>query len=287
MTGYGKAVTDWESKKITVEIRSLNSKQLDLNLRVNGLYREKELEIRSIGMNQAERGRVDLSVYVESAGEEKSVKINTSLAKNYFNELRSLAESVGAPQTDYLALIMKMPDIFTHTEKPELDEKEWKVVVGAIHKAFIEFNVFRSDEGKALEKELNLRVNNILDLLKEIEVFDPIRTKQVKERLQKHLDELTEKESIDKNRFEQELIYYLEKLDITEERVRLRTHCNYFFETMESTAAEGRKLGFISQEIGREVNTIGSKANDASIQKLVVQMKDELEKIKEQLLNVL
>ncbi len=287
MTGYGKAVTEWESKKITVEIRSLNSKQLDLNLRVPGIYREKELEIRSIGMNQAERGRVDLSVYIESAEEERNVRINTELAKNYYNELKELALEVGAPQTDYLALVMKMPDIYSKKEKAELDEKEWKTVSAAIHNAFIEFNKFRSEEGKSLEKELSDRVNNIMQLLIEVESFDPIRVKQVKERLQKHLNELTEKDSIDNNRFEQELIYYLEKLDITEERVRLRTHCNYFFETMTNNSAEGRKLGFISQEIGREINTIGSKANDAAIQKLVVQMKDELEKIKEQLLNVL
>ena len=287
MTGYGKAVTEWENKKITVEIRSLNSKQLDLNLRIPGIYREKELEIRSLAIKEAERGRIDLSVYIESAENENSIKINTELARNYFNELRKLAASIGAPEVDLLSLVLKLPDVLIKNERPELDEQEWKIVTEAIQKAFIDFNKFRMKEGGFLELELVERINNILNLLKEVETFDPIRIKQVKERLQKHLNELTERESIDQNRFEQELIYYLEKLDITEERVRLKTHCNYFFETIENSSTEGRKLGFISQEIGREINTIGSKANDAMIQKIVVQMKDELEKIKEQLLNVL
>ena len=287
MTGYGKALTEWEDKKITVEIRSLNSKQLDLNLRIPGIYREKELEIRSLTIKEAERGRIDLSVYIESPENENSIKINTELARNYANELRKLATDIEAPEANILSLVLKLPDVLVKNERPELNEQEWKIVKEVIQKAFDDFNKFRTKEGGFLELELVERINNILNLLKEVETFDPLRINQVKERLQKHLNELSERESIDKNRFEQELIYYLEKLDITEERVRLKTHCNYFFETIKNSSTEGRKLGFISQEIGREINTIGSKANDAMIQKVVVQMKDELEKIKEQLLNVL
>jgi len=282
MTGFGKAVCELPGKKITIEIRSLNSKQLDLNLRMPSLYREKESELRSEISKQAERGKVDVGIFSESTGEASVLNINKALAKTYFNELKELAVEL-KEDNKILPLILKMPDVFKN-EKQELDEKEWKVVKACADKAIEEFNKFRGDEGKTLQKEIGARVNTIADLLSEVRKMDENRIPSVRERLQKSVAEL--KEKIDQNRFEQELIYYIEKFDITEEKVRLQTHCDYFLKTMKE-ASSGRKLGFITQEIGREINTIGSKANDAGIQKTVVQMKDELEKIKEQLLNVL
>lgn len=283
MTGFGKHVSELPDKKITVEVRSLNSKQLDLNVRIPGLYREKELELRSEIGRIVERGKVDISIYSESTGVEKSVSINKSLAINYYNELQALAGELGEKSEDYLSLIVKMPDVL-RPERQELDEKEWAAVKAAVDKALAAFNNFREDEGRVLAKDFEERVNTIMRLLDEVLELDKQRVPSVRERLQKAVAELSEK--IDQNRFEQELIYYIEKLDITEEKLRLRTHCEYFLKTMKE-ASSGRKLGFITQEIGREINTIGSKANDAGIQKLVVRMKDELEKLKEQLLNVL
>jgi uncharacterized protein (TIGR00255 family) len=283
MTGFGKHVSELADKKITVEVRSLNSKQLDLNVRIPGLYREKELELRSEIGRTVERGKVDISIYSESISVEKSVTINKSLALNYYNELQALSGELGEVPRDYLSIIVKMPDVL-RPERQELDEKEWAGVKAAVDKALQAFNKFREDEGRVLQKEFEERLNNIVTLLDEVTVLDQQRMPAVRERLQKAVDELSEK--IDQNRFEQELIYYIEKLDITEEKLRLRTHCEYFLNTMKE-ASSGRKLGFITQEIGREINTIGSKANDAGIQKLVVRMKDELEKLKEQLLNVL
>lgn len=283
MTGFGKAVCELPGKKITIEIRSLNSKQLDLNLRMPSLYREKESELRSEISKQAERGKVDVGVFSESTGEASVLNINKSLAKTYHSELKALAEELKEKSDHLLPLILKMPDVFKN-ERQELEEKEWKVVKACADKAIEEFNKFRGDEGKTLQKEIGARVNTIATLLAEVRKMDENRIPSVRERLQKSVAEL--KEKIDQNRFEQELIYYIEKFDITEEKVRLQTHCDYFINTMKE-ASSGRKLGFITQEIGREINTIGSKANDAGIQKTVVQMKDELEKIKEQLLNVL
>jgi uncharacterized protein (TIGR00255 family) len=285
MTGFGKHVSELADKKITVEVRSLNSKQLDLSVRIPGQYREKELELRSELGRSLERGKVDLTVYVESTSAEKSIAINRSLALNYYNELQALAGELGQQPDDYLSLIIKMPDVL-RPERQELDENEWSAVKAAVDKAIEAFNRFREDEGKVLQKEFEERINNITTLLDEVIVLDQQRIPAVRERLQKGLNEIIDKERIDQNRLEQELIYYIEKLDITEEKVRLRTHCEYFTKTMKE-ASSGRKLGFITQEIGREINTIGSKANDAGIQKLVVRMKDELEKLKEQLLNVL
>jgi uncharacterized protein (TIGR00255 family) len=287
MTGYGKAVTEWGSKKISIEIKSLNSKQFDLNLRLPGVYKEKELGLRTYLLKETERGRIDVSIYIESGAEEKNVKINQELAKNYFEDLSKLSNTLGITgEIDYLSLILKMPDILKN-ERPELDESEWEVLENGLNQALLDFNKFRLDEGLALSNELRERLHSLQHLLEKVEQNDPARISNIKDRIRKNLEEVTEKAKIDMNRFEQELIYYIEKLDITEEKVRLKTHCNYFLETMHSSAAEGRKLGFIAQEIGREINTIGSKANDAEIQKFVVQMKDELEKIKEQLLNVL
>lgn len=283
MTGFGKAVCELPGKKVTVEVRSLNSKQLDLNLRVPGLYREKESELRSEISKQTERGKVDVGIFSESTGESNSMTINRALAKGYYNELSSLAKELNEKNDHLLPLVLKMPDVLK-SDRQELDEKEWKEVRACVDKAVQDFLRFRDDEGKTLEKDFVNRLGSIVKLLDEVKVLDVKRIPTVRERLQKSVDEL--KEKIDQNRFEQELIYYIEKFDITEEKLRLQTHCDYFIATMQEPSS-GRKLGFITQEIGREINTIGSKANDAGIQKLVVQMKDELEKIKEQLLNVL
>jgi uncharacterized protein (TIGR00255 family) len=286
MTGYGKAVTEWGNKKISVEVKSLNSRQFDLNFKLPGLYKEKELEIRSLLMKEAERGRIELSVFTESGAEDKSFRINTALAKNYLDELSRLARELNIAGDVNLPMIMSMPDIMK-SEKPELHEGEWEVVEIAVNRALTEFNKFRLDEGLVLGNELRERIHRIMHLLESIQGVDPLRVSGIKEKIRKNLEEAVDHGNVDKNRFEQEIIYYLEKLDITEEKLRLRTHCNYFLDTMHSSGAEGRKLGFIAQEIGREINTIGSKANNADIQKMVVEMKDELEKIKEQLLNIL
>ena len=287
MTGFGKSVTEIPGKKITVEIRSLNSKSLDLNLRVPYIYKEKELELRSEVSKQIERGKVDLTVYTESTQESLPVAINKTLAKTYYKELKGLSEELNENSNNLLALVLKMPEVLkAEREVIELDESEWKQVKIAVDKAIEAFQKFRTDEGKILNNEFQTRIGLIYKLLEEVLLYDPARIENVRTRIKNNIAELVEKEKIDENRFEQELIYYIEKLDITEEKLRLKTHLDYFMKTMQEPSS-GRKLGFISQEIGREINTIGSKANDATVQKLVVQMKDELEKIKEQMLNVL
>ncbi|MBN8695392.1 MAG: YicC family protein [Bacteroidetes bacterium] len=287
MTGFGKAVNEIPGKKITVEIRSLNSKQLDLNLRIPYLYKEKELELRTELSKQLERGKVDVSVYTESTQETAPTTLNKNLAKAYYNELRSLSQELNEKEENLLSLVVKMPDVLkAEKETVELDEAEWNQVKEAVNKAIEAFQKFRDDEGKTLEKEFQNRIGIIGKLLNEVLSLDNARIDNIKKRIKNNLEEVIDINKIDQNRFEQELIYYIEKLDITEEKLRLKTHLDYFNETMKEPAS-GRKLGFISQEIGREINTIGSKANDAGIQKLVVQMKDELEKVKEQLLNVL
>ena len=287
MTGFGKASCELPDKKITVEVRSLNSKQLDLNVRMPGVYRVKELELRSEIAKAVDRGKVDLSISYEITGDIKTATINKTLAKNYYNELKSLAEDLQENTGNYLPLILKMPDVLRpEKEKQELDENEWGQVKSCIDEALGALNKFRNDEGNTLSKEFDKGINAIKNLLKEVELFDSKRVIALRERIQKNISEFVEKEKIDQNRFEQELIYYIEKIDITEEKVRLKMHSDYFLKTMQEVSS-GRKLGFISQEIGREINTIGSKANDVNIQQAVVQMKDELEKIKEQLLNVL
>ncbi len=286
MTGFGKSVCELPQKKITIEVRSLNSRQLDLNLRTPSLFREKEAEIRTELSRSAERGKIDFSIYLEFTGENGLVAINRPLALSYYNELKKLAGELGETNTsDFLSTIIRMPEV-TRQERQELDEAEWKQIHAHILKAIAAFNAFRDDEGKVLAKEFEQRIGMILAKLAEIATLDPQRATAARERLVKNLTEAVGGENVDRNRFEQEIIYYLEKLDITEEKLRLQTHCEYFLQTMNESSS-GRKLGFIAQEIGREINTIGSKANDAGIQKFVVQMKDELEKIKEQLLNVL
>jgi uncharacterized protein (TIGR00255 family) len=287
MTGFGKAVAEIAGRKITVEVRSLNSKGLDLNVRMPYTYKEKELELRSEVSRLLERGKVDLSIYSEASQEVAAPAINRTLAAAYYNELKSFASQIGEEGCALLPLVLKMPDVLkAEREVVELDENEWQLVRGTVTRAIEDFQKFRDDEGATLAKEFDARIAIIGSLLLEVVALDSLRIQNIKERIRTNLADAIDIEKIDSNRFEQELIYYIEKLDITEEKLRLKTHLDYFTTTMKE-AGSGRKLGFISQEIGREINTIGSKANDAAIQKLVVQMKDELEKIKEQMLNVL
>ena len=281
MTGFGKSILQLPSKKITVEIKSLNSKNLDLNARIPSQYREKELQLRNKISRELTRGKVDFSVYVEVTGEETSSAVNSAAVKKYMAQLRDIYP---ASDVDLLQMAVRMPDAFK-TEREEIDENEFKAIEEAVDEALREINDFRSTEGKALEDELEQRAGNIQQLLEEVIAMDPERIAGVRERLHKGVAEL--KENVDQNRFEQELIFYIEKFDITEEKVRLENHMDYFLKTLKSSDSNGKKLGFISQEMGREINTIGSKSNYAPMQQLVVQMKDELEKIKEQLLNVL
>ncbi|RKS55483.1 uncharacterized protein (TIGR00255 family) [Gillisia mitskevichiae] len=281
MTGFGKSLLQLPSKKITIEIKSLNSKSLDLNARIPGQYREKELLLRNLIAKSLVRGKVDFSLYVEVTGEETTASVNPVVVKKYMEQLRQIAN---ADDAELLKMAIRMPDTMK-TEREEIDENEFIEIEKTLNKALIEINDFRNDEGNALEKDLLIRVSNIAQLLQDIIAMDPDRIEGVKERLRKGVADLQEK--VDENRFEQELVYYIEKFDITEEKVRLENHLSYFLETINSTDSNGRKLGFISQEMGREINTIGSKSNYAPMQQLVVQMKDELEKIKEQLLNVL
>lgn len=281
MTGYGKSVIQLPSKKITVEIKSLNSKNLDLNVRVPSSYRSKELQIRNLLAKSLIRGKVDLNLFVEITGEATNTEVNGTVVKQYMKQLGALVD--GAP-VELLKMAIRMPDALK-TERDEIDELEYTSILQAIEEALSALTNYRNDEGKVLENEFLKRIENISSLLQQVIAIDGERIENVKDRLRKAVSEL--KETVDENRFEQELIYYLEKYDITEEKVRLQNHLEYFSETTESKISNGKKLGFISQEIGREINTLGSKANFAPMQQLVVQMKDELEKIKEQALNVL
>ncbi len=281
MTGYGKTVLQLPTKKITIELKSLNSKNLDLNVRIPAYYREKELHIRKKLASALVRGKVDFSVFIENNGVELSSKINENVVKQYMNQLRKIVDS---NEVELLKMAVKLPDSLK-TEREELDEKEWAQINVALENTIDEITTYRIDEGKALLEDFVLRISIIEDLLEKVIEVDPKRIEQVKEKLRKSIAEL--ETNIDQNRFEQELIYYIEKLDITEEKVRLKNHLDYFKKALKSDDSNGKKLGFITQEIGREINTIGSKSNFAPMQKLVVQMKDELEKIKEQNLNVL
>ena len=281
MTGFGKSVTQLPSKKITVEIKSLNSKNLDVNARIPSQYREKELQLRNTVSKSLTRGKIDFSLFVEITGEETTASVNPGVVKQYIQQLKNI---VDGDETELLKMAVRMPDALS-TAREEIDESEFKAIEEAVIEALKEINNFRDSEGQALEKDLKLRVENIDNLLQEVIKIDPDRVEAVKERLRKGIADL--KENVDENRFEQELVYYIEKFDITEEKVRLENHLAYFKESINSEDSNGRKLGFISQEMGREINTIGSKSNHAPMQQLVVQMKDELEKIKEQLLNVL
>ncbi len=282
MTGFGKATLQLPTKKITVEVKSLNSKGLDLNVRMPSVYREMELGLRNEIALKLERGKIDFSVFIEMTGEQTSTKVNVPIVKAYIDQMREVIAD--ADQTELMKMAVRMPDALK-TERDEIDENDWAEIQKVITEGLVNIHNFRIDEGKSLEKEFQLRIANIRQFMDETVALDAERIANVKERLQTAIDEL--KVNVDENRFEQELIYYLEKLDITEEKVRLSNHLDYFLETIEGTEANGRKLGFITQEMGREINTMGSKANHAKMQKLVVLMKDELEKIKEQVLNVL
>ena len=282
MTGYGKASLQLTTKKITVELKSLNSKGLDLNTRMPSVYREMELVLRNQISQRLERGKVDFSLYIEVTGEETSSKINVPIIKGYINQMKEVLPN--ADETELMKMAVRMPDALK-TERDEIDQNEWKEIQKVIDEAIENIVDFRKNEGLSLEKEFKDRVGNILSLMNEAISFDKERIETVKTRLKTALDEL--KINVDQNRFEQELIFYLEKYDITEEKVRLENHLNYFIQTLGGTEANGRKLGFITQEMGREINTMGSKSNHTEMQKLVVLMKDELEKIKEQVLNIL
>ncbi len=282
MTGFGKASLQLPTKKITVEIKSLNSKGLDLNTRMPSVFREMELGLRNQISQRLERGKVDFSLYVEVTGEETTSKINVPIVNGYINQMKAVIPTADA--TELLKMAVRMPDALK-TERDEIDATEWKQIQTVIDEAMENIANFRKDEGASLEKEFQLRISNINNLMTEAVSYDAERVETVKTRLRTALEEL--KVNVDENRFEQELIFYLEKYDITEEKVRLGNHLNYFIETLNGTEANGRKLGFITQEMGREINTMGSKSNHTEMQKLVVMMKDELEKIKEQVLNVL
>ena len=282
MTGFGKATLQLPSKKITVEVKSLNSKGLDLNVRMPSVYHELELGLRNEIAIRLERGKIDFSVYIEMTGEQTSTKINVPIVKAYIQQMRAVIAD--ADETELMKMAVRMPDALK-TERDEIDENDWVEIQKVIHEALGHIAQFRVDEGKSLENEFQLRIGNIRQHMNDALALDPERMQAIKDRLQTAIDEM--KVNVDENRFEQELIFYLEKLDITEEKVRLSTHLDYFLETIKGTEANGRKLGFITQEMGREINTMGSKANHAQMQKLVVMMKDELEKIKEQVLNVL
>ncbi len=287
MTGYGKAEFETGNKKITVELKSLNSKQLDINSRIPALYREKDIVIRKELNEKLVRGKMDFSLYIENLGMESNSVINENIVSAYFEQLSGIQKKLGLPVTDeIMQSIMRLPDS-VKTVYEELDEKEWEVIHVNIRKVIDAVNQFRDQEGVALEKDIRSNINEILKLLKQVEPFEKQRIENVKNRIMDGLNELNLNGNMDKNRFEQEMIYYMEKLDINEEKVRLLNHCNYFLETMESNEVVGKKLGFIAQEIGREINTLGSKANESNIQRIVVQMKDSLERIKEQMLNVL
>jgi uncharacterized protein (TIGR00255 family) len=282
MTGFGKATLQLPTKKITVEIKSLNSKGLDLNTRMPSVFREMELVLRNQLSLRLERGKIDFSLYIEATGEETSSKINVPIIRGYINQMKAVIPN--ADETELMKMAVRMPDALK-TEREEIDENEWKKIQTVIDEAIENIAQFRKDEGVSLEKEFLHRIANIMTLMNNAVSYDAERVETVKTRLRTALDEL--KENVDENRFEQELIFYLEKYDITEEKVRLENHLNYFIETIAGTEANGRKLGFITQEMGREINTMGSKSNHTEMQKLVVMMKDELEKIKEQVLNVL
>lgn len=287
MTGFGKSVVDLNNKRIVVEVKSVNSKQLDLNIRVPSSFKEHEIDYRNLVVKELVRGKIDLTIKYDSSMPNTDISFNAEVAKKYFEALKSIESLVSdndKSQTDYLAIIAKMPDVFTTTDN-EFTENEFSKVFDGVHEAISALNRYRIEEGMALEKDFIKRINLILSFLSEIEPYEKSRVEAIKNRIISNLENFSV--DYDKNRFEQELIYYIEKLDITEEKVRLDNHCKYFLRTLEESNFQGKQLTFISQEIGREINTIGSKANNTEIQQIVVRMKDELEKIREQLANIL
>lgn len=286
MTGFGNAVVENGDKIITAEIKSVNSKFFDLSLRLPAAYKDKDLEIRSELAKSLERGKVDVSLVIESHVVQKKISINTPLLKAYYDELKSLNDELHLNTTDYLGLILRMPEVL-NAEKSVGDEEEWNLLKKVLDNALQAFQSFRKKEGATIEKDMKERIRSIDGLLISIEKLEPGRLTALRKKISGNLEEFIQSNNIDRNRFEQELIFYIERLDISEEKIRLRSHTDYFLKTMNENTSNGKKLAFITQEIGREINTIGSKANDAGIQKLVVEMKDELEKVKEQILNVL
>ena len=287
MTGYGKAMANYEGKKICAEIKSLNSKAIDLSTRITPLYREKEMEIRTLIAQQLERGKIDFSLWIEEDAAQQATPINTALVASYYQQIKSISETTGIPEpTDWYATLLRMPDVLSRTETKELTDEEWAVAHGVVAEAIAQLMDFRRQEGAALQKKFCEKLDNIAALLASIEPYEVERTEKIRERILESLQKNLTVE-YDKNRFEQELIFYIEKLDINEEKQRLTNHLAYFRQTMDEGHGQGKKLGFIAQEMGREINTTGSKSNHAEMQNIVVQMKDELEQIKEQVLNVM
>ena len=281
MTGFGKHVVQLPTKKITIELKSLNSKNLDINVRMPSIYREKELSLRRVIAESLKRGKIDFGLFVEITGEETTSEVNEGVVKQYMKQLRSIAKG---DDLKLLEMALRLPDSLK-TGRDEVDEREYEAILEALHTALKNLTQFRNEEGKVLQKDFESRITGMTDLLNKVKEMDPERLATIRPRLERAVDDL--KTEVDANRFEQELMYYLEKYDITEEKVRLAHHLKYFTQTLNSDESNGKKLGFIAQEIGREINTIGSKANYAPMQQLVVQMKDTLEKVKEQMLNVL
>jgi uncharacterized protein (TIGR00255 family) len=287
MTGFGKAICELPAKRVIIEIKSLNSKQLDINTRIPNIYREKELQIRNEISRQLQRGKVDISFYVESLMPDKITQVNEQVISDYHAQLKGLSQKLGITgQTDLLRIIMSLPDTLK-TEQAQLEEAEWQSVFVTLGEALSQLEAFRIQEGRSLEADMIQRSRSIGELLLEVEPYEAERIEKIKTRIRENLEEFNAKQMVDENRFEQELIYYIEKLDVSEEKVRLGNHLKYFAQTLKEEEPVGKKLGFITQEMGREINTLGSKANDADLQRLVIRMKDDLEKIKEQVLNIL
>ena len=284
MTGFGKVTAELPSKKVTVEIKALNSKQLDLSTRIPSIYKDKEMELRSLLLQSLERGKVEFNIFIEYIGKDTPTQINLAAVENYYNQIKEIAEKLNIPN-DWFQTLLRMPDAIK-SETVEPDEFEWEVVLETVKDAIKYLCDFRIQEGAMLQKLFEQKIANIATLLKEVEKYEGERIEKIKARIMDNLQKIAEKD-YDKNRFEQEMIYYIEKLDVNEEKNRLDNHLKYFISTMESGHGQGKKLGFIAQEMGREINTLGSKSNHAEMQKIVVQMKDELEQIKEQVLNVL
>ena len=286
MTGFGKATGSYQNKKIVVEIKSLNSKNMDIYVRMSSVYKEKEIELRKYLADQLDRGKVECIINIESGGESKNYSINKELAGRYYSEIVDLSHHLELPTEDVLNTILRMPDIFT-SESEDADDQEWSAIMELVKEAVKKHLEFRAEEGRALYNDFQERIGNIKDALSKIPQFEESRLDDIKSRIENNLEEFVGGAKVDKNRFEQELIYYLEKIDISEEKQRLSNHLEYFTAIMNEPKSQGKKLGFITQEIGREINTLGSKSYHSEMQKLVVQMKDELEKVKEQVLNTL
>ena len=287
MTGFGKATCNYKNKKIVIEIKSLNSKQLDISTRIVGLYREKDIEIRNLIAQNLERGKIDLSLYIEDNNSQTTTFLNQNIISNYKEPIENTCNTLNIPvPANLMEIILRLPDSLK-TESTILEEEEWNAVKELLQEAFSQINNFRKQEGLSLQNMFVSKINNIKKLLDEVEYYEKERVEKIRVRLEENLKSIEDKISIDRNRLEQEMIYYIEKLDVNEEKVRLRNHMNYFIETMQIDEAPGKKLGFIAQEMGREINTLGSKSNHSEMQILVVKMKDELEQIKEQVLNVL